>query len=74
MSSVFKDFMSSGRKILADTKQPPTEKKAKPSTINNPPEGDPHKVFVKRAIAEKPKKADIVEEMKRFTKAAEDAL
>jgi len=74
MSSVLKDLMSSGRKILADTKQPPMEKKVKPSTINNPVETDPHKVFIKRTIAEKPKKAEVVEEMKRFCKAAEDAL
>jgi len=74
MSSVLKDLMSSGRKILGDTKQPPMEKKVKASTIHNPVETDPHKVFVKRTIAEKPKKAEVVEEMKRFTKAAEDCL
>jgi hypothetical protein len=50
------------------------EKKVKASTIHNPVETDPHKVFIKRTIAEKPKKAEVVEEMKRFTKAAEDCL
>lgn len=74
MSSVLKDLMSSGRKLLTDTKTPATEKKVKPSTIHNPVETDPHKVFIKRTIAEKPKKAEVVEEMKRFCKAAEDAL
>lgn len=74
MSSVLKDLMSSGRKILADTKAPAPDKKVKASTINNPVESDPHKIFVKRTIAEKPKKAEVVEEMKRFVKQAEDCL
>jgi hypothetical protein len=74
MSSLLKDLLSSGRKILVDTKQPPVTKKVTGSTIHTPVEADPHKVFVKRTIAEKPKKADVVEDMKRFCKQAEDAL
>lgn len=74
MSSYLKDVMSSGRKILGDTKTPKQSKETKPSSVQEPPESDPHKIFVKRTINEKPKKAQVVEEMKRFIKAAEDQL
>lgn len=81
MSSYLKDVLSSGRKILGDTKQlpPPAQKgeekgKPKPSSIHNPPETDPHKVFIKRAINERPKKGEMVEEIKKFIKRAEDCL
>ena len=73
-SDYLKDVLSSGKRILGDTKTPKMDKQTKPSSLSNPPESDPHKVFVKRTIQEKPKKQDVVSEMMRFVKAAEDAL
>ena len=80
MSSYLKDVLSSGRKILGDTKQLPIKDskdgkaKPKPSSIHNPPESDPHKVFIKRAISERPKKTEMIDEIKKFIKQAEDCL
>ena len=79
MSSYLKDVLSSGRKLLTDTKQlppatPKGQEKPKPSSIHTPPETDPHKVFIRRAINERPKKTEMVEEMKKFIKQAEDCL
>lgn len=73
-SDYLKDVMASGRKILGDTKIPKMTKETKPSSLANKPEADPHKVLVKRAIQEKPKKQELVEEFKRFIKAAEEDL
>lgn len=73
-SDYLKEVLSSGRAILGDTKTPKLNKQTKPSSVQESPESDPHKIFVKRAINEKPKKQDIVKEMERFIKAAEDAL
>ena len=75
MSSYLKDVLSTGRKILGDTKQLPVkDSKPKPSSIHNPPESDPHKIFIKRAISERPKKSEMVDEIKKFIKQAEDCL
>ena len=41
---------------------------------NEPPETDPHKIFVRRAIREKPKSADMIKEIKRFIEEAEKHL
>jgi hypothetical protein len=73
-SDYLKEVLSSGRAILGDTKTPKLKKQTKPSSVQESPESDPHKIFVKRAINEKPKKQDMVKEMERFIKAAEDAL
>lgn len=73
-SDYLKDVLASGRRILGDTKTPKLTKQTKPSSLTNTPESDPHKVLIKRAIQEKPKKQDMVEEFKRFIKSAEEAL
>ena len=73
-SDYLKDVLASGRKILGDTKTPKIAKQTKPSSLQTPPESDPHKVLVKRAIAEKPKKQELVDDFKRFIRAAEEAL
>lgn len=69
-----KDILSSGRAILGDTKVPKPQGKTKPSSVTEPPESDPHKIFIKKTINEKPPKKDVVEQLKRFCKAAEDEL
>ena len=74
MSGYFNDLMTSGRKILEDTKTPKliVKKGQKPiGPIDGPVESDPHKVMIRRTIQEKPKKADLIEEFKKFITAAE---
>ena len=74
MSDYLKDILASGKRLLTDTKTPkqikvvPAGGKGK---LSNPaagsaPESDPHKVFVKRAIQEKLKKAEIVKQLQKF--------
>lgn len=77
MSAYFDELQKSGRKILEDTKTPALIKKkgAKPiGALDAPTETDPHKVFIKRTISEKPKKAELVEDIKKFITAAEAQL
>jgi len=80
MNDYLKEFLASGKKLLTDTKapkppKPPSKTKGK---LTSPAEGssvgsDPHKVFVKRAIDEKLKPAEIVKQIQKFCDA-EDAL
>jgi hypothetical protein len=74
-------FFKSGKSLLADTKAPkPTttagEKKraTKAAEMSGPGMDDPHAVFVRRVVTEKPKPKDVVEQLKRFITAAEAAL
>jgi len=73
-NDALKNLMSSGRVILADTKRPALQKKPQPSSITTPPESDPHKILVRRAISDRIPKKELVEEFQKFIKAAEDAL
>jgi hypothetical protein len=71
-SEVLKEFLKSGKVIITDTKTRKVIKakdKAKPDEI-----GDPHKLFVRRCIQEKPKKSELIEEFKKFIKVEEDKL
>ena len=84
MDETYKQFLDSGKKILHDTKAPRRAEtvvakgggKAKgpaqpaPSNMSD----DPHKVFIRRVVGEKPKKQDIVEQIKRFIDVAESDL
>lgn len=71
-------MMEAGRRLLVDTKQrtPAGAKKPNPSKdlMPTPDDGDPYKVFVRRVIAERPKKDEILKDIHRFIKVAEDAL
>ena len=76
-------LLKSGKSLLVDTKQrkaaPAAPGKAKPSrhTIAEAAgvvETDPHKLFIRKAIDEKPSREKMVEEIKKFIKAAEDQL
>ena len=51
----------------------------KPGKIPNPAAGsgvetDPHKIFVKRMIKERPKKSELVEEVQKFCNEADSKL
>ena len=79
MDATLKSLMDSGRRILADTKAPKKPEKKKQVSREEalgqgPPETDPHRVFVKRTINEKPKKAEVVKDIERFIKMAESEL
>ena len=76
MGDFLHQLFSSGRKLVADTKMLPAPKQSKKEspTIEKAAanvETDPHKLFVKRMITEKPKKADVVKEIQKFISAAE---
>jgi|APFre7841882654_1041346.scaffolds.fasta_scaffold80423_2 hypothetical protein len=76
-SEGLKDFLNSGRKLITDTKikmLKNTSKEAKVLKEKPALEGDPHQVFVRRTILEKPKKSEIVEEFIKFIKSAEEKL
>jgi hypothetical protein len=45
-----------------------------PVAAGSPPEKDPHKIFVKRAIKEKMKKAELTEEIQKFCDDADSKL
>lgn len=63
-SEQLNQFLKSGKTLITDTKLKGAIKpkeRAKPEEL-----GDPHKVFVRRTIQEKPKKSDIIEEFKKF--------
>jgi hypothetical protein len=77
MDNNFKEFLSSGRALITDTKTP----KVKSESVKAPKKGtdvpvssDPHRVLIKRMIEDKIKKSDVIEEFKKFIQEAEDAL
>jgi hypothetical protein len=82
MSDYLKSVLATGRKILSDTKSPkkPLEPDAKPGktllpvAAGSPPEKDPHKIFVRRAIKEKMKKSELVAEVQKFCDEADSKL
>jgi hypothetical protein len=79
MDSTLKALMDSGRRVISDSKTPKLAQKKKEVSRDEalgvgPAETDPHKVFVKRAINEKPKKAEMVKDIKRFIDVAEKDL
>jgi hypothetical protein len=71
-SDYLNQVLSNGVNILTDTKTP-KKPKAPATSIEKAkvPETDPHKAFVRRCIAERPKKEDVVKDLKRFIDAAE---
>ena len=77
MDSTLKDMLQSGRRLLVDTKQKKVSGAKKPNPSKDlvePTETDPYRVFSRRVIAERPKKDEILKDIHRFIKAAEDAL
>lgn len=79
MDSTLKALMDSGRKVIADSKTPKMAQKKKQVSRDEalgvgPQDTDPHRVFVKRTINEKPKKAEVVKDIERFIKQAEAEL
>jgi hypothetical protein len=74
MNAILKDFIASGRTLVTDTKLP-KPKDAKPVVQSNPADcGDIHKVLVKRAVQEKPKKADLIKEFEKIIALEEAKL
>ena len=77
MGDALKELLAAGKKLLVDTKaRRPAKDEKKPATkdLVAPAETDPLKIFIRRCISEKPKKAEVVEEMKKFIKIAEDNI
>lgn len=80
MDATLKALFESGKSLLTDTKQPrkptPAKEKKGPATkdMAGPPETDPFKIFVRKCVNEKRKKSEIIEDIQRFIKTAEEAL
>jgi hypothetical protein len=78
MDGTYKEFLSSGRALITDTKtvkvKSESVKKASTGFATPPADKDPHRVLIRRCIDDKIKKSDIVEEFKKFIQEAEDAM
>ena len=80
MDTTLKSLFDSGRKLLADTKapKPPHQGKLKdkvtPASMAKPTESDPYRMFAKRTIHERPKKPELVDDIKRLIEMAEKDL
>ena len=74
MEGFLRDFLASGKKLLDDTKQIKMKTAKQKKKAAEPLSDDPHKNFVRRVIAEKPKKKEIVDDIKKFISAAEADL
>jgi len=74
MEGFLKEFMSSGRKLLDDTKQQKLKTPQAKKKAAEPLDADPHKNFIRRVTTEKPKRAEIVEDLKKFIAGAEAEL
>lgn len=78
MDGTYKDFVSSGRALITDTKTPKVKsqsvKQSKVGLEAPVEERDPHRVLIKRCINDRIKKSDVIEEFKKFIVAAEAAL
>jgi hypothetical protein len=75
MEGFLREFFSSGKRLLDDTKQVKISNPKKRTGEMNPvAETDPHRLFVRRTIAEKPKKADLVKDIQKFIAGAEAEL
>jgi hypothetical protein len=78
MDGTYKEFLSSGRALITDTKTAKVKsesvKKAKSGFDTPPMDKDPHKTLIRRAIDDKIKKSDIVEEFKKFIECAENEM
>lgn len=76
MDRALQDFLNSGKRIITDTKLPKSKETKKAPTLESStaPIGDPHQVFVKRVIQNKPKKAEILEDFMKFVDLAEKDL
>ena len=77
MDQTLKALLERGGALLSDTKTP-RKSAAKTVTITpaavGAPETDPYRAFSRRAISEKPKKVELVKEIKNFIASAEADL
>lgn len=79
MDATLRAFLESGRKLITDSKTPRMPQKKKQvslaeATGSAPAETDPHKIFVKRTIDEKPKKSELLKDIHKFIVMAEKDL
>lgn len=79
MDQTLKNMFESGKALLTDTKtRKPKAVLPKPAKVGFDTqvkeELDPHRKFVKRVIDARPKKADLVEDIKSFIEKAEALL
>lgn len=77
MDATLKALLERGGALLTDTKTP-RKAAAKTATVTpaavGAPESDPYRAFSRRVIQEKPKKSELVKDIKNFIAAAESEL
>jgi hypothetical protein len=78
MDSSFKDFLSSGKRMITDTKQPKVKTSAVPakkkSDALDGDDPDPHRRFVKYCVKNKPEAKDLIKEFEKFIEIEEAKL
>jgi len=78
MDGTFREFLSSGKALVTDTKTPKVKsesvKKAKTGFDTPVLEKDPHRVLIRRCVDDKIKKSDVIEVFKTFIEEAENAM
>lgn len=81
MDTILKEFLQSGKALVADTKKPrivmkkdSKKEKVSKAELMGEAEQNPHKIFIRRTIKEKPPKKEVVEQFGRFIEQAESCL
>ena len=78
MDSSFKDFLSSGKRMITDTKQPKPKTSSVPAKKKSEAlegdETDPHKRFVKYCVKNRPDSKEIIKEFEKFIEIEEAKL
>jgi hypothetical protein len=78
MDSSFKEFLSSGKRVISDTKQPKVKTTAVPAKKKaealDGDETDPHRRFVKYCIRNKPDTKELIKEFEKFIEIEEAKL
>jgi hypothetical protein len=72
MDQGLKNLIESGRKIIGDTKL--LKPKPIPKKMSVEESKDPHKVFCQRMITDKPSKAELLADVKKFIEIEEAKL
>ena len=81
MSDYLSQILKSGKKLITDTKIPASKEKRETvaksvakAEAGGTVDTNPHKAFIKRVSSEKPKKDEVVKDLKRFIEQEEAKL
>jgi len=78
MDNNLKEFLSSGKRMITDTKQPKPKTSSVPAKAKSEAldgnEPDPHKRFVKYCVKNKPDAKELIKEFEKFIEIEEAKL